>query len=212
MKIYYVWNEHHKELLENFFLSSLLEFNEKFLNPVGIKIDEPGEGVKFGTETFQKMTTEKAKNILNICKMEKEPFIVSDVDVQFFGPIDGEISRALSTKKEITFQKESNIHGVNTGFMLIVPNQKVMSFWERVVLDLVSSDNHRINDQHVTNRLLGRSGLEFGVFGPRIWAYSQGGPHEKILVHHANCTTTLEAKIRQLKRIKRLVRSSVSRP
>lgn len=207
VKIFCLWNDHHRTLLEGFFLPSFLEFNDGDLDLERVKIPEPCGSVRFGTECFKNMTTEKAKAVFEIVRRESEPFVLSDVDIQFFGPIKDEMHRALEDGKDVVFQKESDIHGVNTGFMLIRPGQKTKDFWGLVVARLIAESNERINDQHITNRLLGRGMIDYGVFGPRIWAYSQGEPPKDMLVHHANCTVGLEAKVRQLKRIKRVVRA-----
>lgn len=204
MRLHYLFNEHHRPLLDGFFLSTLKATNHG-IEDIGVRIPEPEGAIRFGTERFKMMTTEKAKAVLCLIRREVEPFIVSDVDIQFFGPIRGEISDALSRGKDVMFQKESDIHGVNTGFMLIRPNERTAGFWESVVSKIASDPNERINDQHATNRLLGRGLIDYGVFGPRMWTYSQGNPRKDMLLHHANCTMDLEAKIRQLKRIRRFM-------
>ncbi len=205
MKFFYLWNDHHKELAGRFFLPTFLEHNAEKFALEGVKLSEPDESVSFGTRQFQKMTAEKAKAIADIAKKEKSPFVVSDCDIQFFGPISGDINEADKLEVDVVFQKESDIHGVNTGFMLIRPSEKVSSFWDSVVSELCDANEEKINDQHVVNRKLGRSGLSHGLFGPSIWAYSQGNLGRHVLLHHANCTMGLEAKIRQFNRVRRSI-------
>jgi hypothetical protein len=205
-RLFYLFNEHHKELIDRFFLPTFLEHNPEEFELEGVRLPEPGESVFFGTRQFQRMTAEKARAVAGLSRSHSHPFIVSDCDIQFFGSISKEVESAKALDLDIVFQKESDMHGVNTGFMLIKPSERVSDFWDAVVAELEASDNEKLNDQHVANKRIGRSGLTHGTFGPAVWAYSQGGLGSHVLLHHANCTTGLEAKIRQLNRVRRTLR------
>jgi hypothetical protein len=204
-RLFYLFNEHHRELVERFVLPTFLEHNSEAFELEGVRLPEPGGSVSFGTRQFQRMTTEKARAVADLSRSQSHPFIVSDCDIQFFGPISQEVEATEELSLDVVFQKESDIHGVNTGFMLIKPSERVSAFWGAVVSELEASENERLNDQHVANRRLGRSDLKHGTFGPAVWAYSQGGLGPHVLLHHANCTSGLEAKIRQLNRVRRML-------
>ena len=94
MQMFYLWDRHHSVLLEKFFLPTFKEHNEGDFDLVGVKLSEPDGCVKFGNRLFRKMTTEKAEAICRLCDQNKDAFLVSDCDIQFFGSILGEVSRA----------------------------------------------------------------------------------------------------------------------
>ena len=88
---------------------------------------------------------------------KSEFFILSDIDIQFFGKC-GEVVAAAIEGKDIVFQSE---HGgksprVNTGFIAMKSNEKVLNFWRqvrRVLLKDVES-NGSAEEQQVVNQLL----------------------------------------------------------
>lgn len=75
-------------------------------------------------------------------------FIHSDVDIQFFGSIEQDVSRSVAGY-DIVFQKGSR--SINNGFIACRANEKTLSFWNDVKRAM---REHHIHDETASMRLL----------------------------------------------------------
>ena len=189
--------------MDDFFLPTLKEHNGH-LAVFAMRLPESSTGVvKFGTREFQQMMVRKTELVSDLISDNDEPFIVSDVDIQFFGSIQPELELALSAEKDVVFQIEPG--GVNTGFILIRPSKKVLSFWREVAKVLKNTSNHMLNEQALINQKLRM--INYGKFGPRIWSWYMGGMKSDILLHHANCAGDAMEKVAQMKKVRSMLYS-----
>mmetsp|Transcript_54164 Transcript_54164/g.97834 ORF Transcript_54164/g.97834 Transcript_54164/m.97834 type:complete len:297 (+) Transcript_54164:92-982(+) len=134
-----------------------------------------------------------AKIVKALAEVEKdEVFLFTDVDVQYFQPVDGVVHECMSDGSDIIFQKEFEDIGVNIGFMALRKTAACQAFWEYVHAEISRS---QALDQRVVNNSLysGHAAKDFGLRWKRwpstIWASSMAfsGPlPQPVLVHHAN--------------------------
>lgn len=207
MRLYYFWNDSHRILVDDFFLPTLKEHNGH-LAVFAVRLPDSSTGVvKFGTREFQRMMISKAELVSDLISDNDEPFIVSDVDIQFFGSIQPELDLALSLEKDVVFQIEPG--GVNTGFMLIRPSGKVLGFWREVAKVLRNTSNQFLNEQALINQKLNM--IKYGKFGPRIWSWYMGGMKGDILLHHANCAGNAADKVEQMNKVRQMLQTGLSR-
>ena len=203
MRLYYFWNDSHRILVDEFFLPTLREHNGH-LAVFAMRLPDSSTGVvRFGTREFQQMMIKKAELISDLISDNDEPFIVSDVDIQFFGSIQPELDLALSAEKDVVFQIEPG--GVNTGFMLIRPSKRVLGFWREVAKVLRNTSNQFLNEQELVNQKLRM--IDYGRFGPRIWSWYMGRMKSDILLHHANCASDAAEKVEQMNKVRRTLRA-----
>lgn len=207
MRLYYFWNDSHRVLVDDFFLPTLKEHNGH-LAVFAVRLPESSTGVvRFGTEEFQRMMVRKAELVSDLISDNDDPFIVSDVDIQFFGSIQPELDLALSAEKDVVFQMEPG--GVNTGFMLIRPSKKVLVFWREIAKVLKNTSNRLLNEQALVNQKLRM--IEYETFGTRIWSWYMGNMKKDILLHHANCAGNAADKMEQMNKVRRTLQTGLSR-
>lgn len=214
MDLYYFWNDAQKLLLEDYFLPSLQKTQKK-IHPIGIEFETKSKNSDFGTLEFRNLMLEKTKHLIELTHTKKEAFLVSDIDIQFFDDISPELNEAIDKNVDITFQKELQTTGINTGFMLIQPTERTCNFWLKITTALtVYPKDQFINEQYFANQFIGD--ITHNTFDKKIWCWSQGGlywhsPETKnIKLHHANCTKTMQDKIYQLNFVKKLIRSTTA--
>lgn len=210
IKLYYFWNLNQKELLENYFLPTFKQFNDNEFELIGEEFNNDHEISSFGTVGFKKVIIKKVRSVLNILNngAQDEFFIVSDIDIQFFNSIHETILDAIKLDKDIVFQKEHS-HGdeINTGFMLIKTTDTTKQFWSNILEVLeTSNEGFFINEQAIANMRLNE--INSGVFDNTIWNWSQGSLHNKIRLHHANCTASTNDKIEQLENVKDYIKKN----
>jgi hypothetical protein len=207
-KVYYFWNDHQKQLLGDYFLPSFLNYNDGDFELNGIKFDEDFGNTAYGTSGYKRLIIDRVKKLISILKKnnEGEFFIMTDIDVQFFGSIKDIINDKVDCDFDMVFQSESPFDKiVNCGFMLIKTTQSTIKFWENILNTILSfHDGHFIHDQHVANDMLKETPncIKWDRFDSRIWAWSYGGLNKDILLHHANCCSSIIDKNDQLSYVK----------
>jgi hypothetical protein len=213
MKIYALYTPSHEILKDQFFLPSIqddfdivLEFCEQTCPTAG-----------FMSEGWTKTTARKVDLIIRAIEENwGEIFIFSDVDIQFFRPIQDTIL-TLMKDNDIIMQK-NNIDGVLcTGFFACRGNEKTLKLWTdvRETMKKKSSNsdqnsfNHCIkrrskkNPYNVTWDYLPDTFFGGGTLtahnGSYIWTPGKTLPvPHGIMMHHANWTKGVENKIAQL--------------
>ncbi|MFA5323008.1 MAG: putative nucleotide-diphospho-sugar transferase [Smithella sp.] len=205
MKVFGVYSEENKKLKDDWFLKTLaddFELNFKYLGSSG------GQNVHFASEYWFSAIRERHEYLCQAIRDHFGEIILSvDFDIQFFGQCLPVITQAIAGK-DIVFQSEywPPTGDVNAGFVAIRCNDKTLDFYNRVAR--MEFEKMRYGDQSAMNMLLRdkANNLEWGVFPAQIWAKSQGNfPPGDILVHHANCTASMEDKVKQLKLIRGMV-------
>jgi Nucleotide-diphospho-sugar transferase len=139
------------------------------------------------------------------------PFILSDVDIQFFdGFRTAELLSLLEAHGvDVLFQKEhlkDESVEVNTGFY-VARNRA----WFRDLLQQAGELCAGLevkNDQVAINELLEPRdlGTRWGFLPPAYYARSHGFPPRRgIVLHHANFSGNVDEKLRQLRHVRRYV-------
>jgi len=169
------------------------------------------------SEEWQEAMCAKVRHALDFCRRsaEGEPFIVSDVDVQFFPAFDATIFLQLidASGCDLVFQRERFREGdreANCGFYAGRNSPAVRRLLEASLGDL---ENDTVkNEQNAVNRAMRRSGFAYALLDHRFYARTHGfPPPEDLWMHHASWTTNITEKIRQLERVRRMTRGGTVR-
>lgn len=203
--LYYFYNSHHQIMVDEYFLPSFKQHHRDEINLIEVIFEDSVEKSIFGTQQFKKLTSEKINKIINLIMSENSDnkFITSDSDVQFFGNIYDLISDFSNKNYDIVFQKENKDGGVNTGFMLITPNQNSLNYFKKILSLINETNDSRTNDQLIGNEILYM--INYTTFDETIWNWSQGDLKKHIKLHHANCVSPVEDKIKQLDLVSKFI-------
>lgn len=164
------------------------------------------------SEEWQDAMCAKVRHALQFCHSASEGqlFIVSDVDVQFFEPFSADefvrIFEGLG--RDLGFQRERFREGdseANCGFYAGRNTPAVRRLLEAALADM-QQDRVR-NEQNAVNRMMRVLEIPYATLDRRFYARTHGFPPPPDLwMHHASWTTNIPAKIRQLERVRRVVR------
>jgi hypothetical protein len=203
----------HEILYRNYFLPTL---------PAGfeVRVRDLGRNASDGSymsEEWQNAMLGKISHALDFCRESPEDslFIVSDVDVQFFPPFgEDQFRRDFSALHcEMAFQKERLREGdreANCGFYAARNTPAVRALLQKA-LENLQADSVR-NEQSAVNDLLGRDLVRWNFLPPRYYGRTHGFPPPRdIVLHHASWTFNIPQKIRQLDRVRRIVRGGAWR-
>lgn len=207
IKLYSVYTDDIR-VLKDRFVSTIKDNWELNL----IKLDTLNGDNNFGSDQFIYALTKKSEIVLNAIKENLNTdniIIVSDLDIQFFGPCTDIILSSLNGK-DIIFQREwLGQELINGGFIVIRPNERTLRFYENVILHDFSKyeyiDQGALQEELLTNKEIKWGFLPVEYFYGRTHAVPIP---DKILYHHATCTgatethTSLELKMMQLNEIK----------
>lgn len=161
---------------------------------------------------WQEAMCAKVRHALEFCRRsaEGEPFIVSDVDVQFFPSFRaaGFLEALDAAAGDLVFQRERFREGdreANCGFYA---GRNSAAVRQLLAASLESLENDSIkNEQNAVNRLMRETGFRYDMFDRRFYARTHGFPPPRdIWVHHASWTASVPEKVRQLDRVKRIVK------
>lgn len=203
-KVYYFWNTNQEELLKDYFIPTFLKYNDKDFILEGVRFNEGYGHTDYGTYGYKQLIVERVEKLIQILKSNRmdEFFIMSDIDIQFFGSIKDIIDQTIKFDLDMVFQSETPKDTiVNCGFMLIKTTEETIRFWEDILNKLLTYPKTLfIHDQNVANNILKEDPniIKWGRFDSRIWAWSYGNITKNILLHHANCSSGLEDKKKQL--------------
>src|SRR6266404_5466514 len=209
IKLYALYTPSHKVLKDQFFLPSI----QDDFDVVCELYDQTCPSAKFMDEGWTQTTMKKVDLIIRAIKENwGSIFIFSDVDIQFFCPIQKKILK-LMEGKDIVMQKNSPNGVLCTGFFACRGNEKTLQLWTDVKKTM--EKNCLNSDQNSFNRCIKRNAQSnpYNV----VWAYLPnsffgGGtltgcewrpgmflpiPHN-IMIHHANWTKGIDNKIAQL--------------
>ena len=198
----------HEGLYRNYFLPTLPEGFEVRERDMGMNLSD---GAYLSGE-WQDAMLAKVSHALDFCRQAEEGavFVVSDVDVQFFQPLTADLflKDFESLGCNMAFQKERMREGeskVNCGFYAARNCGPVRELLESA-LDLLRGQEIR-NEQSAINAMLAKGIVRHACFDGRYYGRTHGFPPPPgILLHHANWTFNIPQKIRQLDRVRRIVR------
>lgn len=215
MKIYACFTPSHRPLLEQHFLPSLPLW---LLGKLELR-ELPQEGTgEFDTAGFHATCVRKVELVLEALAVETEPFLFSDVDVRFYGPVVEDLMRYVPPGADIAFQDDGPGLAC-TGFFFVRPNDRTLALFE-TALDYMRGRPTAILDQPAVNAAIatiyGETNSCRSVMLPhRYWTIGQTGKHWNpgdpvnppagMLMHHGNWTKGVGNKLRLLDEVRRVV-------
>lgn len=216
LKLYAIYTPSHECLKNDFFLPSL---QDDFT--VIFKLHKQTcKSAQFMTRGWTQTTIQKVNLIIEAIQENWDNiFIFSDVDIQFFGPIE-ETIRSLMEGKDMIIQKNSPDGVLCSGFFACRGNKKTLELWKDVKKEM--KKDLQCSDQKSLNRCIRRSAhkniiwdyLPDNFFGGgtltgRYWQPNMQLPipHD-IIMHHANWTRGISNKILQLEYVRDVVKQN----
>jgi hypothetical protein len=218
-KLYALYTPSHEILKDVFFLPSIKDDFEIILEFA----QQTCESATFMNSGWTKTTLAKVDLIIRAIEENKDDiFIFSDVDIQFFGPIE-ELIMQLMENKDIVMQKNNPEGVLCTGFFACRANEKTLQLWKDVKKHM--QDHKQDSDQISFNKCIKRKSKTnpYGVawaylpdifFGAGtliaypgyLWKPGMELPiPDGILMHHANWTRGIKNKIAQLEYVQQYV-------
>lgn len=219
IKLYALYTPSHKCLTDNFFLPSIQDDFEIKLT----RYKQTCTSARFMREGWTETTIQKVIVIIQAIKDNwGKIFIFSDVDIQFFGPIEDTIL-LLMEDKDMVIQKNRPNGAVCSGFFACRGNEKTLQLWQDVKKEM--EKDKECSDQISLNRCLRRAAHKdvqwdylpdtffgAGTLTGRHWkpGMELSLPHG-ILMHHANWTPGgVPWKIKQLEYVREAVDGKTS--
>jgi len=227
MKLYALYTPSHEIFKDRWFLPTLREAYELVLE----KCEPYCPSGSFMSEGWMKVMSRRIDLILRA--VDENPdrvFVVSDVDIQFFGPTRPAIERFMrgldfAAQKDASDRLKARMPEMSghlcAGFFACRGNEKTRRLWQDV--RRYCEENPGRHDQHALNALLNgfkarkrrnRYGIRWDYLPPSFFGpgpyLGKGDWHpgrefelpEKILLHHANWTKGIENKLRQLEHVR----------
>lgn len=209
IKIYSFYSDE-ENAIKDIFLKSLRDDWD-------LDIRHQPEGGEWGTPHFSRLMRKKIDSLIGWIKENWGDIIIwSDIDVQFFSRCKELIMDALANNDIVFLAEHWPKKEINSGFMAMRCNQNTLALFEAVAK--ADFEKFKFHEQSALNNILNdpTMNIKWEILPEQFWAKSHGGqPPRGIVLHHANCTTafrkngriisSVELKIRQLKRIKRFV-------
>ena len=216
IRLYALYTPSHEVLKDTFFLPSLQDDFEVIFE----FCEQTSPSATFMSEGWTQTTMRKVDLIIRaIEETWGDFFIFSDVDIQFFQPMQ-DIIIGLMEGKDIIMQKNNPEGVLCTGFFACRSNEKTLHLWKDVKKTMEKKQSH--SDQISFNQCIKRNSKKnpYGV----IWAYLPdtffgGGTltayagylwkpgktlpiPQDIMMHHANWTQGILNKIAQLEYVR----------
>jgi hypothetical protein len=218
--MYALYTPSHEVLKDKFFLPSIQDDFEVICE----FCEQTCESAKFMSDGWTKTTMRKVDLIIRAIKENwGEIFIFSDVDIQFFAPIQGYILK-LMEGKDIIMQRNNPDGVLCTGFFACRANEKTLKLWQDVKKIMqkkkLNSDQISLNQcirkrskknsydvvwDYLPNCFFGAGTLT--AYTGYLWKRGRKLPipHD-IVLHHANWTQGVPNKIAQLKYVRNEVK------
>lgn len=219
MKLYALYTPSHEVLKDTFFLPSIKDDFDIVLE----FCEQTCSSTVFMSNGWTDTTIRKVDLIIRAIEENwGEVFIFSDVDIQFFAPIE-DIIVELMHDKDIIMQRNNPEGVLCTGFFACRANEKTLRLWSDVKKVMQKNKSH--SDQISFNQCIKKKrkknpyGLAWDYlppifFGAGTLAAYPGylwKPGRKleipqgIVIHHANWTRGVKNKIAQLKYVRKQV-------
>lgn len=211
MKIYTYYTESHKPFYDNYFSKTIED-----LEVVGISGDQECPTGSYYQDGWKKTTMKKVDVFIQAClENQGKTFVYSDVDIQFFGPLEQTLIDELSDF-DIAIQNDY-LGGMCSGFFVCKGNERTLKMFQ----SMKDNESSYLEDQHALNMNLHH--VRFKPLSPRFWTFGIYKTQWKnqnfdipddILMHHANWTegiqnkTTLLNFVRQKFNLKKIVKDN----
>jgi len=224
IKLYAIYTPSHEILKNNYFLPSIQDDFELIIE----ECEQTCPSATFLSTGWTDTTIKKIDLILRAIEENwGNIFIFSDVDIQFFGPIEKIITH-LMKNNDLVIQKNSPDGVLCTGFFACRANEKTRALWQDV--KKIMEHDKTYSDQKTLNKCIKRHSKKnpynitwdylpvtfFGggtLTGYRgyIWTPGKKLPiPTDIIMHHANWTRGIKNKIAQLEYVKQHVEKQKS--
>jgi hypothetical protein len=210
MKMITYLTDTHNELYEKYFLPSL----PASIDLIVIKGEQYCKSGEYASEGWTEQIGEKLSSITRVLKgiRHNELFIVSDVDVQFFGDPVEDLVYQLGDR-HIAFQRDdaSPTSGKTrcTGFYIARNNSRTKALLHKSAMVIKSFGFEQKVVNHCVHQV---NGLRTALLDERYFTHGlrQGlwdGKFEidvpdNILVHHANWTKGIDNKLKLLRHVR----------
>ncbi|MGB8366889.1 MAG: putative nucleotide-diphospho-sugar transferase [Candidatus Babeliales bacterium] len=219
MKLYALYTPSHTILKNEWFLPSIKKHDDFDL--IIESHEQTCSSASFMSTGWTSTTIKKIELIIRAIEENwGKVFIFSDVDIQFFAPIQKKIEKLIKNK-DMVVQKNQPNGQLCSGFFACRGNEKTLQLWQDAYQLMVK--NEKISDQaalnqclrgkHKTNRYnLVWDYLPVTFFGAGTLTGCGWKPNKKlpipknIVLHHANWTKGIENKIAQLKYVHKIVK------
>ena len=216
IKLYALYTPSHEVLKDRFFLPSIQDDFDIILEFA----EQTCQSAHFMDKGWTDTTMHKVDLIIRAIEENRgEIFIFSDVDIQFFGPIQDTIL-TLMEGKDIIMQRNNPEGVLCTGFFACRANEKTLRLWKDV--KKIMEKNKSNSDQISFNQCIKKGSKKnpYGIswaylpnnfFGAGtltaytgyLWKPGMSLPiPDDILLHHANWTKGVKNKIAQLRYVK----------
>jgi hypothetical protein len=217
IKLYALYTPSHEVLKDKFFLPSIKDDFEVIIE----FCEQTCPSAKFMSEGWTKTTMRKVDLIIRAIKENWGTFFIfSDVDIQFFAPIQDAVIK-LMKDKDIVMQKNNPAGVLCTGFFACRGNEKTLRLWTDVKKTMKKKASN--SDQNSFNQCIKKKSkknpynivwayLPDSFFGAgtrtgREWRPGMSLPIPRdIMIHHANWTKGIKNKIAQLIYVRNEVR------
>lgn len=216
MKLYACYTPSHKHLVERHFSPSIpsefKSFKGRFILRELPQVSKTGA---FASKGFQSTCADKVRFILEALKKEREPFVFSDVDVRFYGPVAKDLLRQLG-KLDMVFQYDG-AGETCSGFFVVRPCARTRAFFADVLAIMektgkLDQDALRERIHQAANRAEPK---RWGYLSENYWTVGRDWPATKdwkpgdaiptppdgLLVHHANWTKGVDNKLALLEQV-----------
>jgi Nucleotide-diphospho-sugar transferase len=216
MKLYALYTPSHEILKDDFFLPSIQDDFDIIFE----FCDQTCASAKFMDEGWTDTTMRKVDLIIRAIQENwGSIFIFSDVDIQFFSPVQAKILQ-LMEGKDMVIQRNSPNGVLCSGFFACCGNERTLQLWQDV--KTIMQKNKLNSDQKSLNQCIKRHSKKnpYNV----AWAYLPktffgGGTltgfewvpgmnlpiPNGIMMHHANWTKGIKNKIAQLIYVRNVV-------
>ena len=210
MNIYCLVTLSHRVLYENWFLRTL----PRGCYPKPLFVEASPE--VFGEGNWHRVVAHKFSLLERAFASEPEGqvFVLSDVDIRFYGPFAADLTRRMSHFDVLFQHNRPSLPGIPrhlcTGFMGIRNNRRSREFFQLAHQRLEALNRPTIGDQRACIEVLEEDPdkLCFDILPESYW--SPGSilgrwvpgvpltPPLELMLHHANHTVGIENKIQQL--------------
>lgn len=220
IKLYALYTPSHEILKDNYFLPSLQDDFELILE----FSEQTCSSTTFMSTGWTATTIKKVDLIIRAIKENwGKIFIFSDVDIQFFAPIQKKII-SLMKDNDIVMQRNNPQGVLCTGFFACRGNEKTLALWQdvkkRMEKNKEQSDQITFNQCIKSKRKKNPYGVKWdylpaiffggGTLTGKLWFPGDSLPiPQGIVLHHANWTRGVKNKIAQLEYVKKYFRGEV---
>jgi len=209
MRLYSLYTPSHQALLDEWFLKSLPESFELVIQ----SLPQLCSSARYMEQGWVGTTIHKVDLMLRaIEECWGDLFLYSDVDVQFFAPIQKRLILELGDR-DMVGQRNNPAGSLCSGFFICRANRTTRGLFRRVKRSMhqKKSDQRSINQTlktmpEVKWGLLPETFYGGGTLTGKRWSPDQYLPvPQNVLIHHANWCTGVEHKIAQLRYVRQIV-------